>query len=794
MSQQKAANIIQGRYYRFTILTDRLIRMEYSGTGVFTDQKTQVVVNRDFPAAVFETEETEMRLRIETAALCLEYEKQAFSPESLRISFRGPYAKYSSGWRYGDIPRDLGGTARTLDGADGKIPLDHGLLSTRGWSILDDSRSLILTENGGVAQREDPEAIDMYFFGYGRDYLDCLADFYRLTGPVPLLPRFALGNWWSRYYRYSEESYLRLMDRFRREEIPLTVAVIDMDWHLTKIDPKYGSGWTGYTWNRELFPEPERFLAALHERGLKTTLNVHPADGVRAFEDAYPAFAAYMGVDTAREEPVKFAPGDERFRRGYFDYVHHPLEEQGVDFWWIDWQQGTRSGVKGLDPLWILNHSHYLDSRKRHGRGLIFSRYGGPGSHRYPVGFSGDTVISWKSLEFQPYFTATASNVGYGWWSHDIGGHMRGVRDDELAVRWLQLGAFSPILRLHSSNETFNGKEPWRYNRIAEEAMKAFLRLRHRMIPYLDTMNLRASRNGLPLVWPLYYRYPETPQAYRYPNEYYFGSELLVCPVTAPADRQSNRAACCGWLPEGLWVDLFTGLLYDGNREMDFYRGIESLPVFLKGGGILVLDGRLTGNKTDLPPVLEIAVNAAAGGSFTLWEDDGTEADYREEAWASTEMRIECGESTVFTVEPPSGNLRILPEKRGYILRVYGLAQGDEPEISADGEVLAGCVCEYDGEGGIWSLTLPEIRTGSRICVCLPKARLHDNQRLERIFSYLDRTQTDFGTKSDIYQIAEKAEQGVPLAYVLAELQRLDVKKEILGPVMEILAARADVR
>ncbi len=91
---------------------------------------------------------------------------------------------------------------------------------------------------------------------------------------------------------------------------------------------------------------------------------------------------------------------------------------------------------------------------------MTFSRYAGPGSHRYPVGFSGDTVISWASLDFQPYFTATAANIGYGWWSHDIGGHIFGVKDDELATRWLQLGVFSPVLRLHSSSEPFRRRSP----------------------------------------------------------------------------------------------------------------------------------------------------------------------------------------------------------------------------------------------------------------------------------------------------------------------------------------------
>ncbi|ETS90442.1 glycoside hydrolase, family 31 domain protein, partial [Fusobacterium sp. CM21] len=224
------------------------------------------------------------------------------------------------------------------------------------------------------------------------------------------------------------------------------VAVLDMDWHITEVDAKYGTGWTGYTWNRELFDDPKEFLEELHENNYKVTLNVHPADGIRAFEDVYPEFAEFMEIDVKNEDPILFDIADPKFREGYFKYVHHKLEADGVDFWWLDWQQGSNSGVKGLDPLWLLNHFHYIDAKKNGKRGLILSRYAGPGSHRYPVGFSGDTVISWESLDFQPYFTSTASNIGYGWWSHDIGGHMNGVRDDELFTRWVQFGVFSPIM------------------------------------------------------------------------------------------------------------------------------------------------------------------------------------------------------------------------------------------------------------------------------------------------------------------------------------------------------------
>ena len=94
---------------------------------------------------------------------------------------------------------------------------------------------------------------------------------------------------------------------------------------------------------------------------------------------------------------------------------------------------------------------------------MILSRYAGLGSHIYPLGFSGDTYINWETLDFQPYFTANAANAAYSWWSHDIGGHQWGGRDDDLYLRWLQFGVFSPIMRLHSTATPVLGKEPWKY-------------------------------------------------------------------------------------------------------------------------------------------------------------------------------------------------------------------------------------------------------------------------------------------------------------------------------------------
>ena len=281
-----AENVIQGEKYRITMLTQGLIRLEYSEDGCFEDRATQSVWNRDFPKTEFRCKETPDSLEIFTSRIHLVYDKQKFSPNGLSVQVLGQFINHGSIWHYGQDFQNLGGTARTLDEADGAIPLEKGIMGRVGFSLLDDSKSLVLTEDGWIEPRKS-KGEDLYFWGYGHDYLEALKDFYYLCGKLPMVPRYALGNWWSRYYKYTEESYMELMERFEKENLPFSVAVIDMDWHLVDIDPKYGSGWTGYTWNREFFPDPDRFLKWLHDRNMHVTLNIHPADGVRAYEEVY---------------------------------------------------------------------------------------------------------------------------------------------------------------------------------------------------------------------------------------------------------------------------------------------------------------------------------------------------------------------------------------------------------------------------------------------------------------------------------------------------------------------------
>lgn len=687
--------VIQGKKYRISVLTDRLIRFEYNEQGVFIDRPTQRVINRFFETPKFKITETEDRIEITTDYIYVFYDKRY--PTACGLYFKlSNTGSYYNEWHFGEQYWTYYGTARTLDGADGAIPLENGIIARAGFSILDDSQTMLLNDDGWAEPTDSH--IDVYAFGYGIDVNSCMKAFYHLTGNPPLLPRFALGNWWSRYYPYTAETYLDLMERFNKEGIPFSVSVIDMDWHITNVDTvhDYG-GWTGFSWNRDLFPEPEIFLKKLHQMGKKVSLNLHPADGIRYYDTAYSEAAQKCGIDPNSLERLKADVSDKEYMEAYFDCVLAELEKQGVDFWWIDWQQNGGSTKNGYDTLWMYNHYHYLQSTKDNKRGLTFSRYAGPGSHRYPIGFSGDAVITWKSLDFQPYFTATAANIGFGWWSHDIGGHMHGKRDDELQTRWLQFGVFSPIMRLHSSNNPFISKEPWNYPTDYCNTMKKFLRLRHKLIPYLYSMNYRAAYDCIPLVTPLYYHYPMYGNSLEYKNQYFFGSEMMVCPITSPADSVTGLGSVDAWIPQGVWIDFFTNRIYTGEKNIRLFRPITSIPVLVKAGGIIPMLPTADIERIDHnPKELEVEVFAGANGSFTLWEDNFSGVESLKTA--QTRMLFEWGNNAIFTIEPVIQEDSVISFARSFRIKfrcidsqcVYVTVGGKK--VDFEKEMYGGCI------------------------------------------------------------------------------------------------------
>ncbi len=749
--------------------------MEYAEDGRFEDWPTQTVWNRDFPVPSFRIVEDDTELQIITEHVHLHYTKGPFAENTLYVDVLGNFSTYYSRYTFGGPLRTLKGTARTLDHADGEIPLEEGIISRQGYAAIDDSASFVLTEDHFVEPRQ-AGAKDIYYFGYGHDYKQALKDFYHLTGPTPMLPRQVLGNWWSRYWRYNEKEYKDLMTRFKKEDVPFSVSVIDMDWHVTDIPEKYGSGWTGYTWNRDLFPDPRGFLKWLKDDDRMVTLNLHPADGVRGFEEAYEAMAVAMGLDPDTEDRIPFDFSDKMFIENYFTKLHHPHEADGVDFWWIDWQQGANSKIKGLDPLWMLNHYHALDIARDGNRPLIFSRYAGPGSHRYPVGFSGDTIISWASLKFQPYFTATASNIGYGWWSHDIGGHQRGEKDDELSTRWLQYGVFSPIMRLHSTMSIFNGKEPWRYSVEAEQVMKRYLRLRHQLVPYIYTMNARNHFDGLPLVSPMYYEHPEDELAYAVPNQYYFGTEMMVAPIVEPMNQKLHVAATTAWLPDGEWFDFFSGHRYTGGKQMRLFRKLDEQAVLAKAGAIIPLGRHVEhSNALHNPEHLDVHVFPGASNQFTLFEDDSVGVAHRDGENVETSFELDWVARTM-TIAAPIGKQELLPEKRVITVILRGVNEG---YIVRDGETLPG---EYDPKKQSLTVSLGEVT--ETVTLSLQVEMSTNGNRMERLYEFLDQAEIGYDLKDRLYRLLTQHLEPINLMH---QLQALDLEKDLVDCLLELM-------
>lgn len=717
-----AENVIIDSDLRITVITPELIRIE---KGSFCDLPTQTVLFRNLGKVDFSFKNTSNRITVKTdkCEFCV---SECGDLQSVRLSDGRLVTDFKNG--------NLKGTRRTLDVTFGRVKLADGIVSRNGVALTDDSASLTLLPDGTVSPRSQVGQ-DTYVYAYGCNYLSALRDFYRITGETPLIPRFCLGNWWSRFWRYTQDEYLDLMNKFEENDIPLTVACIDMDWHWVDVEKRFGEkvkdypkpknpianitgcfwnpGWTGYSWNTELFPNHIAFLKTLHEKGLRTNLNVHPAQGVRFFEDMYPDFARHMGINETSKEPIRFDFTDKNFVEGNFKYINRPMENEGVDFWWIDWQQGSKSKIDGLDPLWLLNHYYCLDRQSKGLRPLTLSRFAGFGSHRYPLGFSGDTAIQWSVLDFQPYFTATAANAGYSWWSHDIGGHNFGKLSDELYIRWVQFGVFSPIMRFHSANVARKSKEPWKFGSEAEKITKKFLRFRHRMIPYTYTMNRLTEKEGRPLLMPMYYAYPNEEGAYKVGNEYFFGTQLIVSPITHKADKRTHTAAVDIWLPEGRYTDIFTGEVYCGGKTV-INRDIESIPVLAPAGAIIPLDDRKTGNDCGNPESLEILIYRG-NGSFKLYEDDGESLAYRDGHYAETEFKLEeTGSTLKFTVSPAEGDLTLIPSSRKYVFSFRDVASADKISVAANGETVD-FTAEKD-ENGL-SVTVDGVGTNKSVIV-----------------------------------------------------------------------------
>ena len=656
--------VFRGNNYRITILSERLIRFEYSTKNEFYDGATEIVHNRFFPEPKIKVEQDSKYLVITTKYFTLQYTKEkpfkgpALAPDS---NLKVKLVNTDKLWYYGHPEaRNFKGSAFSIEDFGSETSLSKGLYSTDGFAMLDDSHSMFI-DNDGFMVPNNTKRLDFYLFAYRRDFGLCLKDYFTLTGYPPMLPRYALGIWWYRDMIYSFEDTKKLIQTFNKNNVPISVLLLGEFWH--KKDPhNFNLHKTGYTFNKELFIDPKEFTKYMHERGVKVGLNLDGTEGITNYEDAYQNICNDLGIHNNKLIP--FHALDKDFIVSYFSRLINPLYELGIDFFWLDSKDEVVTRA--------LNYYHFNDYKKfPERRGMILSRNGGKAAHLYPVHYSGETKVNWETLQYLPYFNSTASNIGMSWWSHDVGGFKGGIEDRELYLRHAELATFSPIFRLSAKRGNYYKREPWRWDVKTYTIVKDYCKLRQKLIPYLYTENYKYHKNCLPIIQPLYYYYPELFDEPDYRNEYYFGSELLVSPITKPKDAIMNRAIEKVFLPKGLWYDFTTGKKFGGNKRYTLFFKDEDYPVYAKAGSIIPiakLDENI--NNTNPPKGMEINIFPGSSNVYRLYEDDGLSSLYEEGYYIITAIDFTYAKDNYnLSIHPVEGKTGIIPNKRDYFIR-----------------------------------------------------------------------------------------------------------------------------
>ena len=642
--------VFKGNNYRITVLTERLVRLEYNENGVFEDYPTELVWYRNLPKPEFNVVETNSTLQITTKYFELFYKKnKKFAGGKLTptANLKINLLNTEKVWYYGHPEaRNYGTSSYELQ--DKKFV--KGLYSLDGFATIDDSKTSLILENGGFKTR-DNNVIDIYVFLYNKDFYFCLNDYFAITSNPPLIPRFALGNWWCKSDFYNEIELVRIINKFEKMNIPLSVFMLD----------KWQSN-DGYEFN-EFYKDPKSIIGFLKNKKIKFGLVIDDILEFKANTNIYNKLKPYLTPD--QNGNIPFNLFDAKTIDAYLKLIIHPLNEFGIDLYFLN------NFVKSSEERnFILKHYLYHDNYKKvNNRSLICSYNSLTAPHRYPVLYTGRSKVDWNTLKQITKFNILATNMGISFLGHDLGGTSDGVEDSELFIRFIQLGVFSPILRLGSEGGKYYKREPWKWDLATNITVTNFLNLRYKLIPYLYTEAYKYHRFGKPIIEPLYHRYPMLYDDTLYSNEYFLGSNILVSPILTKKEPVMNRVIHKMYIPSGIWYDMFNGKKYNGDKRYVAFYKEEEYPVFVKAGTIIPKSLN-TFNDTSVPTKMELEVFPGANNTYSIYEDDGETTNYRNGDYLITnvEYRYKTNSYTL-TILPVTGKNGIIPATRDYKIR-----------------------------------------------------------------------------------------------------------------------------
>lgn len=651
----------KGNKYRITVLSDVLLRLEYSETGKFNDYPTIFAINRSFAKKpVFTVKQDEKYINITNDYFILEYSKEKpyvaskLVPDSnLRITLKDT----DKLWYFGNPEvKNLKGSAYSFDNKS-NINLSKGLYNLDGFASIDDTMSPVFISDGTI-KKNPSDALDVYVFIYKNDFQKALDSYFELTGKPSFLPRYALGLCWNKNEDYTEEELKDIISNFNKINIPLSSILLGSKWNLNK----EGKALSNYKFDNEKYKNLEQTINDIHQKNVFLGLTINPQSGITPYDSGYQSLKTKLNITKDGIIPINV------YNTAILEtFLNETLANLNIDFIKID--EITEDKTK----TFMLMHYIYKSlSKTAERRGLILSRNPGIASHRYPALYSGNTKVSWKTLKYLPYFNITSSNLGLSYYSHDIGGYEGGVEDSELYTRYVQFGTYSPIFRFSSKEGRYYKREPWKWDIFTESIVKDYIRIRHRLIPYIYSEMYKYSKDGINLIKPLYLDYEKILDEPLYKNEYHFGKELFVCPITEPKDKVMNRVVHRMYLPEGTWYDFKTGKKFPGGkRYVTFYKD-EDYPVYAKSGAIVpmaILDENNL-NSVKPPEKMEIQVFPGVSNNYDLYEDDGVTNLYKEGYYIVTNIDYNYRKNNyTLILRPTQGKIGIIPDKRDYKIK-----------------------------------------------------------------------------------------------------------------------------
>ncbi len=608
------------------------------------------------------------------------------------------------------------------------IPFYLGWQNGSAYGIFFDNSYRTHFDLGGTSQEYAAFSADggemNYYFFYGPSMKKIISRYCELTGYMPLPPLWALGNQQSRWSYYPAGLAEEVVQRYRREDLPLDVLYLDIH---------YMNGYRDFTWDPRRFPDPKGFTEDLKRQGVKVVTIVDP--GIKLQPPESSPEDGSLHPELASQDRNYYVY-DEGMARGYFlrhkdgslyvgrawpgkcVFVDYTLDaaarwwgslfraytDNGVAGIWTDMNEPSdfsdQTGKTQMDVIFNDEGENSTFAKNRNVFALLMARatFNGlrelrpnerpyvitraayAGIQRYSTMWTGDNTSTWESLALSLPMFETLGLSGEAFVGADIGGFM-GRCNGELLARWYQVGFLTPFCRNHKQLSGYD-QEPWRFGKYYEDIIRRYLKLRYRLLPFLYSTLEESHGTGVPFFRPLLLNYQNDANTLNIDDEFMVGDELLAAPVLGPGI--TGRLL---YLPEGTWFDYWTGKEFQGGSTIYAEAPLDTVPLFVREGSILPMQPEMNyvGEKSADPISFDIYPDSTGSAGTSLYEDDGISPAYLTGTIRRTNVRVShTGATQQIDLAAPTGTYT--PTPRSFVFLVKAAAV--PAEVLLDGASL----------------------------------------------------------------------------------------------------------